>query len=618
MSPREPQGNLGLSPLLLMLEPSRCVWGGGRQTRDMPSPQVPPTLAPLLGRIARATDVWHMVENGAMRELGRPMSPHDGRRDLSAEQIAVEAVRYMLTFGEDGRRQVALKPSVEMHDYCSPERVDRTPAEYHEVWRVLADQCEDQALRARFHHLLFQARVPRAHLHARSAVDEYLAASESGWDRGDALDFGQAALRLAVAVKDTQRAQQAISAVQRNTEAAVAEGAPGLVASGLIALVGEKDLPFDFAAWADTFLGVTLFGYNADQVLAAWIAHAPVAERPTLWERRVRMAMDAAEAQRDTIVKIVALQQVLHLAEGANRPDLRKEAAARLQKAGRLPAQMMRFRSVTRLPKGLVEQEVERMIEGEGLGRSLVAWATWGPPTGRAKDNQGYAQQSASGLYGIIPMVVLTKDQLPAYTPHTPEERLDMEQVKSEVSHAETSLAWLGEALRRMGDRHGMPPQSSLAGFLHTWPGFDRAASWAISGSLVRYWARDSEAAFYTVLPQIERTMRNLLLWADEGIFREQRDQKPGQYPGIGALLDPLRTLYAMPDDWYRYYYACLVHPTGFNLRNTAAHGLLEIVSPRTAALALHLTLSLGLLTVRDVPQAPEHERPEQGDSAGQ
>lgn len=579
----------------------------------MSSAEVPPTLAPLLDRIARSTDVWHMVDNGAMRELGWPISPREGIQELTAEQIAVEALRYLLTFGEDGRRQVALKPSVEMEEFSSPERVERTPPAQREVWAVLASQCQDTALRARFHHLLFQARATGAHLHAGSAVDEYLEASASGWDRGDALDFAQAALRLAVAVKDAERAQRAILAVRQNTEAAAAEGAPGLVASGLIALAGERDIPFDFGAWADTFLGVTLFGDNADQVLAAWIAHAPVAERPMLWERRVRMAMDAAEAQRETLVKIVSLQQVLHLAEGANRPDLRREAAARLQKAGQLPAQMMRFRSVTRLPKGVVEQEVERMIEGEGLSRSLVTWATWGPPTGRSKDNQGYAQQTTSGLYGLMPMVVLTKDQLPAYTPQTPEERLDMEQVKSEVSHAETSLAWLAEALRRTGDRQGIPPQSSLAGFLHTWPGFDEAASWAISGALIRFWARDSEAAFFTVLPQIERTMRKLLLWADEGIFRQQRDQKPGQYPGIGALLDPLHSLYEMPDDWYRYYYACLVHPTGFNLRNTAAHGLLEIVSPRAAALVLHVALSLGTLTLRDGSQEHDQNGPATG-----
>jgi len=557
-------------------------------------------IAATLDAIANGTDQWYLIDNRVGDHFG--LGSFGGLSGFpSLEEAVRDAVQYRLTFGEGGGGRVSLEPWLEADEAARPVRVESCGLGHTDVWRALANACTDPALKARFHHLLFQAKVHHGHLHAREAVDGYVDATEGDWDRGDALEFGRAALRLAVALKDKQRVERALCAIRDTVVSAGTEGAPGLVAVGLVAIARERELPFDFDALADSLLESVLFGDNADHVLAACIRRAPEKDRPALWERRVRMAVKEAEATSDTLVKVVRLQEALRQAEAANRSDLRKDVAALLQRAGRQPSGMSSFGVIHRMAQRQVDAEIDRMISGDRLARSLESWTRWGPPSGPIAANVRAANNVlASPILGMVTMGVLNSDNLPIYSPSTPEERHDMEMVRSEVENVATGSRWLASGLHRIVERHGLPQLTSLAGYLRTWPGFDEAGSWVTASSLLRYWSHDYQGAFYVVIPQIERTIRNLLLWADVGIYREQRDQKPGQYPGVGVLLDSLNETYRMKQDWYRYYYACLAHPTGLNVRNAAAHGLIEVVPHPSTALVLHMVLSLGTLSPPD------------------
>ncbi len=77
-------------------------------------------------------------------------------------------------------------------------------------------------------------------------------------------------------------------------------------------------------------------------------------------------------------------------------------------------------------------------------------------------------------------------------------------------------------------------------------------------------------------MPRIETLVRNLVLRSDRGIYRLHNEQKPGQYPGIGNLLEILQEEYALPESVIRFLAVVLRHLAGLNLRNLMLHGFVR------------------------------------------
>ncbi len=320
-----------------------------------------------------------------------------------------------------------------------------------------------------------------------------------------------------------------------------------------------------------------------------------------MWRRRVQAAVDAAE-QGDGLVMVSKLYGALHLAERSGIGGLRRDVAARLQKAGQEEFQMMHLPTVFRDYEEAITEAAEETISGDTIGAGLIRWASYGPPTGDVQRCSEAIEQFLEGLvfWHLMPVQLLGPDNLPIYSGTTEAERFDVEVVRYQARVLSHYQPIMTTALRALVDRFGIPDQASLMGFLLTWPGFDRTTARMAANALVRFWSGDFDGALYTVLPQIERTARSLLLAADEGIYRQQRESTPGQYMGLGALLEPLGRLYGLTEDWQRYYEVCLHHPAGLNLRNFASHGFTGSVAPDVAALVVHLLLHLGTLEVTE------------------
>jgi hypothetical protein len=142
-----------------------------------------------------------------------------------------------------------------------------------------------------------------------------------------------------------------------------------------------------------------------------------------------------------------------------------------------------------------------------------------------------------------MPTQLLGPDNLPIYSGTTEADRFDVGVVKYQGIVLDHHLPVMTVALRRLGENHGIPDEASLMGFLRTWPGLDRTSARMAANALLRFWSGDFDGSVYTLLPQIERTARNLLLAAGEGIYRQLREVTRGQYMGLGALLKPLGRL---------------------------------------------------------------------------
>ena len=98
-------------------------------------------------------------------------------------------------------------------------------------------------------------------------------------------------------------------------------------------------------------------------------------------------------------------------------------------------------------------------------------------------------------------------------------------------------------------------------------------------------------------LLKIEALTRNLLIQADVGIYRLQRQQSPGQYPGLRFLLDELLKR-GLDASWHRFMLVLCAHVVGFNFRNELSHGFILSVDDGLAALLLQAAAYLANLNI--------------------
>lgn len=167
---------------------------------------------------------------------------------------------------------------------------------------------------------------------------------------------------------------------------------------------------------------------------------------------------------------------------------------------------------------------------------------------------------------------------------------------EQEVHHLQTWAPLLAWALVQVAEKHGIPSERDLSQFLASGSLGREARAAPIARSLIRFWTRDYEGAAFTAAPRIEALARDLVVALDAGVYRLQREQRPGQYPGLAALLTVLRK-HEMDESWFRMVYTVCCNPAGgWNLRNEIGHGLVDGVAAPGAAVLLQALLYLAFL----------------------
>jgi len=121
----------------------------------------------------------------------------------------------------------------------------------------------------------------------------------------------------------------------------------------------------------------------------------------------------------------------------------------------------------------------------------------------------------------------------------------------------------------------------------------------AVVYALQRFWAGDSQGAAYTLAPRTETLVREMFRSVEHGIYMLQQTHKPGQFPGLDAMLDLLPTPYEVSPSRQRFLTTALTNPIGLNVRNRLAHEVNEYGDAGTAALLIHIALSLTMLRPR-------------------
>lgn len=532
----------------------------------------------------------------------------------TAERATLLAYEYFVeTTDDSGRRRISLIPRHQFGGDTEPPAVRDTDQAIVDVWAALAGVVTMPAARARLHHLLFQRGGRDAVAHAHAATDAYIDAA-ADWTRPmDAVNDLAAATRLARAVGDTARVTRSLElmadlAVQQLD---ADEPLAGVILRALGHLVGEEGCPARVDELLERAADAWLDGHRRDGAYALMLKRCTDdAARAAVWERRVQAHIDHADAESSSLMRSVRQQQALATAEASNIRALRDRAAALLQAVRGADREMIRFKASSRQYEEEFENLVDSLVDGDTWHAALITFGTFGPITGDVGTNHRKIENDhrIAPFASLLPVQLVTPEGLPFFAGSDEDTRFDLDLVTWEQQLIEQWLRPLSAALHEIPARHTLPTRHTLTAFLDTWPGaFGNGAT--LADALIRYWAGDANGAAFIVVPAIEAVARYLVLATDTGIYRLQKNETPGQFPGLGVLLPLLTELYQLPESRSRFLAALLTHPGGLNLRNRMAHGYIGRVGPPIAAVLIHAALSLAAIAspaVEPEPLTPE------------
>lgn len=530
---------------------------------------------------------------------------------MPEETATAWAVDYHIEItGEGSSRRATLAPRHNFTGSPYPPALKDVSDTIKTTWRGLLELVDSGVSKARLAHLLSECGGPQRYLDAITAIDGYLSSARDWRRRLDAVDDLGLALRLARAMGDEARTVLALEGLLDVAEAQLNEDTPlaGPVLRALDYVVHEPLCPDRVDAILDRAANELLDGDLRDQALR--LIHRRCTDdacRRNVWQRRVDAYIQMSRTEGG-ILRLVYLQEALAIAEASSIPELREHAAAALQGVRDEDLDLIRFESSSAQYEELFERVRDSFIAGATWQQALSTFANAGPLTGDLASNRNLVVQLrvANPLTSLMPVTVVGPDGLPILTATTEEEKFAYDLVRCELQYLQNFLRPLISALHLLVERFGLPESAELALFLRSMPGITPRSLGGIARAMYRFWGGDSEAVTYTLAPQIEALVRELILRTDRGIYKLRTTHKPGQFPGLGAMLPILFDEYEVPESQQRFLTAVLTDPAGLNTRNLVSHGIQDYGDPGTAALLIHTALSIATLSPRESPVASQ------------
>lgn len=596
-------------------------------------------------RLARELLLGPHLNNSPEGEDDDPLEdPEDraGDRLPLVDKAGWWAMRYHLQIeGDPGRERATIEPEFEgPGGEAQPPRVSNVDLEVVEVWAQLAELVTTPSAVATLRHLLFQARHGDIPGNARKAVDAYCDLANTEGRLFDAVFAARAAVRLARAVKDEGRYEAGLKALAAVTQRAT-DGGPsqsfGAVMRALETLLAEK-VPAASELLDRARLAWPV-GQQSDRLLRlALSATTDSSEREKLWAERVENFLTMAEHADSNIVRAMRLRQAVEVAELSGLKELRVRATQLLQKVRHLDLEMMRIQASTKRFQEQWEATIAVVLgdlsvadglqtdhprpyheEGSAEENQQPKWATrlrafgnFEAPIGDPETSREIVRtrRAAAPLQALFPSQLQTPEGLPLYAPSNDDEHFELDMVRWETDLLEQWVYILSDALQRIGVE-GIPAGADVERFFLVGHAVTENEAGMLSRALQRYWSGDAEAAAFTAFPLIEALLRNAALAADQGIYRLQKKQSPGQYVGLGVLLGLFVESYDVSERDQRFFNALLNHPGGWNLRNLMAHGYIPSAGSALAAVLIYAAMKIVLLALRDPNDPSDQANPE-------
>jgi hypothetical protein len=556
---------------------------------------------------AGACESRYMMALAIREELGcDPVGDlHEGA--TPEETATVWAVDYHIEVtGEGSSRRATLAPRNNFSGTAYPPELEDVSDAIKTTWRELLELVNSGVSKARLAHLLFECGGPQRHIDATTAIESYLSSAHDWRRRLDVVDDLGLALRLARAMGDEARTVLALEGLLDVAEAQLNDDTPlaGPVLRAFDHVVHEPLCPDRVDAMLDRAANELLDSDLRDRALR--LIHGRCKDdacRRNVWHRRVDAYIQMSKTA-EGILRLVYLQDALAIAEASSIPELREYAAAALQGVRDEDLGLIRFESSSAQYEELFERIRDSFIAGATWQQALSAFANAGPLTGDLASNRALVSQlrAANPLTSLMPVTLVGPDGLPILTATTDEEKSAYDLVRCELQRIQNFARPLISALHMVVERFGLPESAELALFLRSMPGITPRSLGGIARAMYRFWGGDSESVIYTLTPQIEALVRELILRTDRGIYKLRTTHKPGQFPGLGAMLPILFDEYEVSDSQQRFLTTVLTDPAGLNLRNLVSHGIQDYSDPGAAALLIHTALFIATLSPRESP----------------
>ncbi len=474
------------------------------------------------------------------------------------------------------------------------------------LWADLAQASTSPVVRSRLHDLLWERRWgPRPDLHARQAIDSYVALNGSSWTSVDRAFGLIRALELARHVKDDERLATVVAACEKGARESMMASSPepGVALRLVRALMW---LPPDLQpASVDDLLAEAERVYGADPYHFASIVDLKVSRsRDAAFVRQLRVQEVRRWRQRASetagLLRFSHLQSALEAARNYGLSDLADEIRRDMQKVDLGLKQVEAAVPISTEQLGAL---ISTVVETDDWRTSLRRFGVYGPPSGDVKKNIAAVEQQmrASPLQYLVTKTVLGPGNVPIRVVSSEADHRDVALSEYEKMGISLWALFAAEVLDRIFGRHGVPELTALTEFFST-PLMPLDVAERVAQAVLLYSQGHFDESAHILVPRLEATIRTIARECGLATFREPQGAKPGGVRALGDLLLAMKE--RIDESWQRYLWNLLCDPIGVNLRNRLAHGLLPKADKKEAALLIHAACHLSLIKVG------EDERP--------
>jgi len=544
----------------------------------------------------------------------RPLQDEVDPAEFEAMTIAVD---YMLAESEEQReRWGRFAPMLELGGQVYPPPLDEVRPELVEVWTRAYEIAQHPIIRARLAELLWTRRdTSNRYRYGLGAIDALVASSELDIDDLYRAEYLGRALQLARALSDDPRTtrivERLVQLARRHLSEARNAPAAGAARRLLEPLsnLPENQRPPDLRQlveeMAEAYQG-NVWAYGPLLRLTESLVNGRPEELEAI-RRRVVTHQIAHARSVDGLVRIAELREALEAAQAFDLSDLIEQIRVALQNERLGERRLAPFSAEASLDSSHVGALINGIVGSDSWEDALRRFGAWGPFTrDREELVASIEREMHNSIRFLVTQVILDEDDNIIRRTATPENHKAIEISRSQQVAILFHAQFAAEILKQIHKVYGALTTEQLAAFFER--GYIRPGiAFAIARGLKHYWNGDYDSAAMVVVTRLESVLRELGRQLGFVIFIEERGGRPGQYVGLGRLLDDF--IKYLPADfwlqaWMHYFRAALVDSVALNLRDKASHGLIEEFDAVLASVVLHIACFLRLL-----------ERPEPSDS---
>lgn len=261
-------------------------------------------------------------------------------------------------------------------------------------------------------------------------------------------------------------------------------------------------------------------------------------------------------------------------------------------------AETSTFSSTIEIPMEQLNHMVDVILAPSTLTACLDAVAREGAllPSLEIARDLADSEMSEGLLLSLMPMTTI-RDDISIEVAESESERVKLNIDKNLLVRISINSAAVLRALfRGLQDRRGLTAES-FCDYLAASDLFDTDNLTIIQVGLERYFAADYISMLHILVPQYEDSLRSIIEQGGQGVVSPRRDDLGWNVDTFGKFFDSELVKDAMPEDMRHYIRIIMVEPTGWNLRNRIAHGLIrpQDCTEVEAVTVLHLYLLLTL-----------------------